>query len=325
MNLASRPPLRRLLALDRMLRAGRYPNATTAGKELEVHPRTIHRDLEFLRDSWGAPLQFCRKHNGYYYGDPDYALPLLQLSEGELLALFLAERVMQQYRDTPFARDLATAFRKLTAALPDEVTINLAHWDGVLSFRQTVADVHEAAWFRQLTNAARRGRQLELVYWTASRDETCCRVVDPYHLVSVDGHWYLIAYCHLREDIRMFTPGRIRSLKETGAAFERPGDFRIAEYLDATLRVVRGSAAAQQVRLRFTQEAARYVREKVWHTSQQLDDQEDGGLVLTLQLSHLLEVKRWALSFGPGCEVLEPEELREQVRRELACTCKLYK
>jgi predicted DNA-binding transcriptional regulator YafY len=129
MELASRPPLRRLLALDRMLRSARFPNARSAANELEVDPRTIHRDLVFLRDSWGAPLEFCRKHNGYYYRDPDYPLPLLRLTEGELLALFLAERVMQQYRDTPYAKDLATAFRKLTAALPDEVTIDLNHWD----------------------------------------------------------------------------------------------------------------------------------------------------------------------------------------------------
>src|SRR5712692_1654668 len=111
MKAASRPPLRRLLVLDQLLRARRYPNARTAAAELEVHPRTIHRDLEFLRDSWGAPLEFKPKHNGYCYRDPDYALPLLRLSEGELVALFLAERVMQQYRDTPYAKDLSTAFR----------------------------------------------------------------------------------------------------------------------------------------------------------------------------------------------------------------------
>src|SRR5436305_13295802 len=60
MKIATRPSLRRLLALDRMLREERYPNAPTAAAALEVHPHTIHRDLEFLRDSWGAPLEFSR-------------------------------------------------------------------------------------------------------------------------------------------------------------------------------------------------------------------------------------------------------------------------
>jgi predicted DNA-binding transcriptional regulator YafY len=64
--------------------------------ELDVHPRTIHRDLEFLRDSLGAPLEYDARRHSFYYCVSDYALPLLRLSEGELVALFLAERVMQQ-------------------------------------------------------------------------------------------------------------------------------------------------------------------------------------------------------------------------------------
>ena len=60
MQTASRPPLRRIMAIDQMIRSGEYPNATTAARQLEVHPRTIHRDLEFLRDSLRMPLEFSR-------------------------------------------------------------------------------------------------------------------------------------------------------------------------------------------------------------------------------------------------------------------------
>lgn len=317
MNLASRPPLRRLLYLDRLLREKRYPNARCAAQELEVNPRTIHRDLVFLRDSWGAPLAFDPRRNGYYYRDADFALPLLRMTEGELFALFLAERLMDQYRELPFAKDLATAFQKLTASLPDEVTIDLGHLSEAYSFRSKPASTGEAARFRQLARAVSEERQLELLYWSASRDETARRVVDPYHLVSVEGDWYLVAYCHLREEVRMFAPGRIRSLKETGGQFKRPTDFGIGDYLDTTFKVVRGDGPLQRVRLRFVPEMARYVREKVWHPSQQVQQRRDGSLVLSLKVNHLLEVKRWALSYGAACEVLEPEELRSEIEAEL--------
>jgi len=317
MKVASRPPLRRLALIDRLIRSGQHPNASSIARELEVNPRTVHRDLEFLRDSWGAPLEFSHRRNGYYYGDADYALPLLRLTEGELVAMFLAERVMQQYRGTPYAKELATAFLKLTAALPDEVTISLAHLADVFSVRPAATLSADAARFRRIVKSVREGRQLELVYWTASRDETCRRVVDPYHLASVDGDWYMVAFCHLREDVRMFAPARIRSLKETGERFTRPADFSIADYLDSSFRVIRGVGPAQRVRLRFAPQAARYVREKTWHPSQKIDEQPDGGLMLTLEVSHLLEVKRWALAFGGACEVLEPEELRAEVVAEI--------
>jgi predicted DNA-binding transcriptional regulator YafY len=324
MKIASRPPLRRLLALDKMIRAGHYPNASKAARALEVNPRTVHRDLEFLRDSWGAPLAFSHRHNGYYYETNDYAIPLLRITEGELVALFLAERQMQQYRGTPFGRQLATAFHKLTAALPDPITLDLSHLGDLYCFRHQASDAGDARSFARLAKAVMEGRQLELVYWTASRDEITRRLVDPYHLASIGGDWYLIAYCHLREAIRMFAPGRIRSVRETGVRFERPADFRITEYLDASFRTMRGSGPPRRVRLRFTPQAARYIRERIWHPTQRLQEHKDGSLVLSMKVSHLLEVQRWVLSQGAGCVVLEPEELRRAVRRELEQMLELY-
>jgi predicted DNA-binding transcriptional regulator YafY len=325
MKTASRPPLRRLLAIDQMIRSGRFPNATSAAVELEVHARTIARDLAFLRDSWGAPLEFNRDRNGYCYCDPDYALPLQRLTEGELVALLLAERVMRQYKGTPYAHDLATAFRKLTAALPEQVSIDLNHLTAAYSFRHPVGSGDDPRQFRLLTRAVRENRRLELIYWTASRDETCRRVVDPYHLTSVDGDWYLVAYCHLREEVRMFVPARIRQLKDTGEFFEPPSDFQIGHYLDNSFRVMRGNGKPQRVRLRFAPEAARYVREKVWHPSQRLRTARDGSLEVSVRVSHLHEVKRWVLSYGGACEVLEPKELRTQIRKELLQAIKQYR
>jgi predicted DNA-binding transcriptional regulator YafY len=79
---------------------------------------------------------------------------------------------------------------------------------------------------------------------------------------------------------------------------------------------MRGAGPPQTVRLRFAPPAARYVREKTWHPTQQIDEREDGGLILTMRVNHLAEVKRWVMSFGAECEVLEPEELQLQIHDE---------
>jgi predicted DNA-binding transcriptional regulator YafY len=324
MRLASRPPLARIAFIDQEIRKGAWPNASTLSRQLEVSFRTVQRDLNFLRDRLQAPLLFDPKRNGYQYQNASYRLPFLQLSEGELVALFLAERLLQQYRDTPYAAGLASAFRKITAFLPEQVTIDLSHLADVLSFRQQTSGSGDLQHFIQLQRAIRERRQLELLYYTASRDATCRRTVDPYHLASIDGDWYLVAYCHLREDIRMFVPGRIREMGETGNAFQRPADFQIGDYLDAGFRKVRGSGKPQTIFFKFNSEAARYVREKVWHPSQKLSPQKDGGLIVTMKVNHLLEVKRWALSFGCRCQVLRPLQLREEIEAELAEMIKKY-
>jgi predicted DNA-binding transcriptional regulator YafY len=101
MEHASRPPPRRLLTVDRLIRTGGCPNARTVAAELEVNPGTARRDLEFLRDPLGAPPEYDARRRGFFYAVSDYALPLPRLSEGELVAPSLAERLTQECRGTP--------------------------------------------------------------------------------------------------------------------------------------------------------------------------------------------------------------------------------
>jgi predicted DNA-binding transcriptional regulator YafY len=326
MKTAARFSLERIAALDRTIRAGRYPNAKTMADRLEVSHRTVQRDIEFLRDRLQAPLEYDAARHGYYYTEPTFRLPSLTLTEGELVALFLAERVLRQYRGTPYAPDLARAFGKLTAALEDPVTIDLGALGDEVSFRTTAAGEPDPALFAGLTAAVRGRRRVILRYYSASRDVESVREVDPYHLSCVDGQWYVVGHCHARRDVRIFALSRIRSMEDAGATFDPPADFRLDEYLARSLSVMRGGDGERhRVRLRFTGEAIRYVRERIWHASQALEPTPDGGLVLAFELSHLREVERFALSWGADCEVLDPPDLRERMARTLNDAARRYR
>ena len=78
---------RRLIELDKRIRADEYPNAFTFAKEWEVSRKTVVRDIEFLRNSMDAPIEFDPQRNGYFYTEPSWSLPQVQLTEGELLQL----------------------------------------------------------------------------------------------------------------------------------------------------------------------------------------------------------------------------------------------
>jgi proteasome accessory factor B len=269
MKSANRPALLRFARIDEKIRSGSWPNAPSLAGELEVAPRTIHRDVEFLRDQFHAPIAFDTRKNGYYYSNPSFRLPYFQVSEGECIASAWP------------APTWATASPSNSCTGP---SVTAGSW-------------------RSPTGPPRA---------------TGRRLVDPYHLASIDGDWYLIAYCHRRQDVLMFSPARIRAVKETGQTFERPADFCIGKYLDVGFRKLRGTGPPQTVRLRFSAPAARYVREKTWHPTQKLRRHADGTLTLTFRVDHLLEVKRWVLSFGADCEVLGPKELQKQVAAEVA-------
>jgi predicted DNA-binding transcriptional regulator YafY len=316
MKLACRPQLWRLAMLDSLIRSRQFPNATSAAQHLEVNRRTVKRDLEFLRERLHAPLEFSRQNNGYYYTEPDYALPLVRMTEGELIAIFLATQLLQQYGNTAFEQDIRAAFAKLADLLPGEVSLDLSSLGRSLSSRPFAVAREDVRVFRTLAAGLRRQQSVRMTYWTASRDDMTERTIDPYHVALIGESWYVIGYCHLREQVLTFATARVRSARLTGDIFSRPDDFRIEAYLDGGFRACRGHGHYRVV-LRFSREVAGRVEEKVWHKSQRMEPASDGGLIVRLELSDLREVLSWALSWGADCEVLEPREFREMVADEL--------
>ena len=121
----ARPPLERMLRIHQAIQSGTYPNATALAGQLEVSTKSIYRDIEFMRDRLEIPVEFDGARNGYHYTQPLSAFPTLQITEGELFALLVAEKALQQYRGTTFEKPLVSAFNKMAASLPDTVSLNL--------------------------------------------------------------------------------------------------------------------------------------------------------------------------------------------------------
>ena len=311
--LLSRPPLERMLRIHQAIHSGKYPNATTLAGELEVSTKSIYRDIEFMRDRLELPVEFDGARNGFHYTEEVSNFPTLQITEGELFALLVAEKALQQYRGTAFERPLLSAFKKMAASLPDTVSLNLADWEQTISFRTSAEPILNVEIFDTLAKATARHRQLLLTYRKPGRKETEPRVVDPYHLANINGEWFLFAYCHLRNDIRTFVPSRIQEAELTGKTFVRPQKFSLEKRLRDTFGVVTGQGEFEVV-IRFDELVSDYIREKRWHPSQQLIELEDGGVELRLKLSSLAEIQRWILSWGGQACALAPAELVESLK-----------
>jgi len=309
----SRPPLERMLRIHQAIQAGKYPNATALAGELEVSTKSIYRDIDFMRDRLELPIEFAVARNGFHYTQEVGSFPTLQITEGELFALLVAEKSLQQYRGTTFENPLRSAFKKMAAALPDTISLNLADWEQTISFRTSIEPILNLEIFDALAQATAQRKQLELTYRKPGRKETEPRVVDPYHLANINGEWFLFAHCHLRNDIRTFVPARILEVKPTGQVFVRPHRFSLEKRLRDSFGVLTGRGEFD-VLIRFDELVADYIREKRWHPSQQLAELEDGGVQLRLKLSSLAEIQRWILSWGGRAAVLAPVELAESVK-----------
>jgi predicted DNA-binding transcriptional regulator YafY len=309
----SRPPLERMLRIHQALQAGGFPNASKLAREAEVSTKTIHRDIEFMRDRLNLPVEFAPANNGYFYNGEVSAFPTMQITEGEIFALVVAEKALQQYRGTSFEKPLLSAIKKMEQALPDTISLNLADIERTISFRTRAEPILNLEIFDALAKAVAQRQQLEL-YYRKPGQAAEKRLVDAYHLANINGEWYLFAFDHARKDIRTFAPARIKSVKPTGKIFARPEKFSLEKRLRDSFGVHSGKGA-HEVIIRFNARAADYVREKKWHPSQQLRELKGGGVELKLKLSSLLEIERWVLSWGGDAKVLKPRELAETVKQ----------
>jgi len=313
-TLHSRPPLERMLRIHQAVSSGQFPNASTLASEIEVASKTIHRDIEFMRDRLNLPIEFDSTRNGYHYTEEVSAFPTMQITEGELFALVVAEKALQQYRGTSFEKPLLSAIKKMEQALPDTISVNLADIEQTISFRTRAEPILDLKIFDVLAKAVSERKQLELAYRKPGQPKGEARVVDPYHLANINGEWFLFAYDHARKDIRTFVPARIQSVHPTGKIFERPRKFSLEERLRDSFGVHSGEGEYEVV-IRFSPRAADYIREKKWHESQQLRELKGGGVELRLKLSSLLEVERWILGWGGDAVVIKPLELAKAVEK----------
>lgn len=301
------------MRIHQAIQTGKYPNATSIAAELEVSAKSIHRDIEFMRDRMELPIEYDVARHGYFYSGEVSAFPTLQITEGELFALVVAEKALQQYRGTNFEKPLLSAIRKMEQSLPDTISLNFADWEQTISFRTSAEPILNLEIFDALGKATAKRQQLEIKYRKPGQREPETRVVDPYHLGNINGEWFLFAYDHLRKDMRTFVPSRIKSMKATGRSFEREHKFSLEKRLRDSFGV-HSAQGSFEVTIRFNETVADYIREKRWHDSQTLKELKNGGVELSMKLSSLSEVERWVLAWGGNAVVVKPRELAEMVK-----------
>lgn len=320
--MATKSQYNRLLYIDRQIRSGKCPNAPDLARDYEVSERTIKRDVEWLRDFQGAPIAYSAKHRGYYYEDPEFRLSDFVLSEGELFALAIGEELLAHYENTPEHATLKRVFQKLTEMLPEKVSIA----DEFLSSRLTIMErprtiISERIW-KLVLSAMREEQQLHVRYRSVSSGPTD-RLLSPYHVLGHSGEWYVIGHDSRHQETRVFAVSRIEEAELTERRYDLPEDFRVEEYVDPDLGVFLRKEEMDVV-LRFTPEVAPYIRERRWHRSQRLRELEDGGVELRFRTNQVESVQQWVQSWGTGCQVLSPKDLREAVFESLRGSLSYY-
>lgn len=308
--------LERLLQIDTFLRSGQRHTATNMAELLGVTERTVRKDIDFMRDRFGAPIS-STKVKGYYYTEPDWRLPTIPLSEGELFALALGARMLSAYAGSIYQSQLESAIARLAERLPEQTWVDLQELaqQSVLVRVGAELDLNPEIW-QQLEQACKDRRQVQIQYFTAGRNTESERVLDPYLLHFTRNNPCVTGFCHVRQTVRDFRVDRIRKLVVLPSQFETDPKFDPKAYFEGAFQHEL-SGEMQDIAIWFDAPTAPYICERRWHPSQTIDKHPDGSITLRFVVRGLNEVKRWVLYYGKSAKVVSPPQLMAMVQEEI--------
>lgn len=297
-----------------------------------VSTRTIRRDLEALQEA-GFPL-FDEVHDGKRYWTLEQRafrrLDETGFNLAELSALYFSRTLVECLAATPFQEDVRKAFDKLAAALtpgmrqfldrlPLAIQAKAEPGTRTAAAQQTPGTKHTAR-VAPLLEAALHHRRVTMRYHSFSSNREKSYLVEPQRLVFAQGGLYLVAFVPEYDQLRTFSVDRILALSLTEERFA-PRDLSEDAFAHS-LGVHQGTP--ERIVIAFEPRMAKYVRGRIWHPSQTVEDQGDGSVVLTLTVSNDWALRSWILGFGPLARVLAPPELAAQILEEVERTRSQY-
>jgi len=303
----------------RDLESSRRATIDDLAKRTGVSTRTIRRDLEALQAA-GFPL-YDELHDGKKYWTLEQRafrrLDDTGFTLAEMTALYFSRSLVECLAGTPFQRDVKSAFDKLAVALTPGMRQFLDRLPLVIQAKGEARGVQQAdprdARVAKVLEATLQHRRVVMRYHSFSSNREKEYAVEPYRLVFAQGGLYLVAFVPEYKQLRTFALDRIRSMSLTEERFE-PMDLPEDAFAHS-LGVNQGPP--ERIEIVFEPHIARYVKERVWHSSQQTSEDAAGRLTMTLDVCNDWALRSWILGFGPLARVISPPDLAAQILDEI--------
>ena len=320
---ARMPPMRhaeviRQWRILKRIEAGRFTGTRDLADEHQVTERTIRRDVEALQEA-GFPLydevvdgrKVWRLVEGYRQRVTQ------SFSLSELAALYFGKNLIGFLAGAPFEQDLESAFDKIREALPPRSLPYLARIQRLFvaraESRKDYSGKREVV--ASLIDATLHQRRAVLDYFSFSSRQRKRYTVDPYRVVYYHGGLYLHARVEEYGEVRTFAVERIERIELLEVEFELPADLDASDYMRGGFGITGGTP--EPVELLFDSAMADYVRERLWHESQVLEERGDGSLLLRMNVAPNRELRSWLKGFLPHVQIVKPAGLREKLADEV--------
>jgi proteasome accessory factor B len=287
-----------------------FPDDYARGVE-ESNQRKFERDKAELI-SLGIPIDYQGgsevQKEGYLIQKDNLFLPEIEFKPEEFSLLMLSAEAVRENEGFPYRDQLESALHKIISL---QKQIHPAPQEIAISYSQSHRRGLHSTFIQKIQDALDRRKSLELRYHAFSTGQTTSRKVNPFGLIFRKGKWTLVAWDHLREDLRTFVVTRIENVRVNP---RRPGtpDYEIPESF--TLQAYQDQQPWELELHEPIQVTLRISQHRINELMSQLAKSEDLGQgKYRLQVTNRSGLISWVLSQKTDVQILEPAELNRRI------------
>jgi predicted DNA-binding transcriptional regulator YafY len=310
----------RVYKIEMLIRSRGHVSFQAMLNELEVSPATLKRDLDYLKDQLGAPIEYDRFLNGYKFGQEfrgqKHELPGLWFSERELYSLLMAHQLLSELDSHGvISRHLQPLLERIHQILGSGEADTKALLKRVKIIGSAKRHV-SSQFFELIGEALLKRKRLHVRYLTRGRGEVGERDVSPQRLVHYRSTWYLDAWCHTRERLLRFALDAVEQATALETKAKEVPLRQLEAEMDCGYGIYAGSKA-QWATLVFAPTAAQWVSREEWHPSQQTRWLEAGYFEMKLPFVSETELVMDVLRHSGQVSVESPASLAVAVHARL--------
>ncbi len=304
--------LDRLSAILTRLQTGRKLIADELAERFGVSTRTIYRDMQSLRES-GVPL-IGEAGTGYSLVE-GYRVPPVSFTMEELVTFKMAEKVIEKYTEKNFCQRFSSALEKITAVLRQDQKQVINRLDETVVIRQhgvVPGAGRSDNTLNTVLAAIHTGEVLDMQYTATWSNQQTQRKIEPVGIYLFFNQWYLVAWCRLRSDYRVFRTDQIDRIRPTGIFCEskHPG---LQEYI----RKMESEKQLTRVVIKTDEHLAKWLHSEKYNYGLVMETTEAGTTEMTFMVEYPHDIVRWIMSFYDRVEILYPDGLDALIRETL--------
>ena len=299
-------PTSRVLTVLELLQARPLISGPALAERLEVDVRTVRHYITMLQDS-GIPVETVFGRNGGYRLRPSFKLPPLMFTNEEVLPLILGLMVVQKLGVDDITLAGEGAIAKIERVLPLPLRERAKAIQEMLVIGIPSPEIHvERMVIETLSLAAQQGQQVHIRYRKTEQEETE-RAINPYGVVCHNERWYVVGYCHLRSDVRIFRLDRIQRAEVQKESFTRPTQFHILDTVLQSFVAIPDTWNIEVLLKMSLEEAQRKVPPSLATLT---IEQHTQGVLLCASIDSLDRIARFLVSLACPFVIRQPPELK---------------